>query len=1004
MTIAALPSQTVRAIGSTQALTDSASVVKELVDNALDAQATSISIDVATNAIDVIQVKDNGHGIDPIDRPLVCKRYCTSKIRDLDDLAIIGGASLGFRGEALASAVELSGGLTVITRIMGEATAVNLKVSQKGEVANEDRVSHAVGTTVRITSFLKSIPVRQQTAIKDSAKQLAKIKRILQAYALARPFVRLSLKILKAKNDKGNWVYVPKSDASVLDAAVKVVGKKVTDQCRWVVWNSNTFSREAGATQRDNTMISIHLDSSCRIEALIPNSDADPAAISGTDQYISIDSRPVSSIRGTLKQIVQLFKSYIRSSCTSSTDQKITNPFLCMNIVCPPASYDANVEPAKDDVLFSDSTGVLEMVESFLKCQYGELQTKQKQATKSKSTTTEPRGFDLLLARKPPPAPHDGNGMASLNASPTELQEMPTRDKEIMDQIGGIRHCVEEASSDTSHSSPTRPRSNTDHHWRQSMHPDDYDDPPVITNGALKDREFDDEEELGDVRVSNPWTLAKLNAPVHCQRPSGSGVNGVGSNQQLLTPSRQHGSLGEDLSSPDFHLGPMKSPSLPTPAKSQTGSTPDFASPDTFPYPIKRWGKVQREADPRREHCSNGKESTLTRLDTWVQRPPPQSDARSQGPLFLEDDVVLPRTNRDFVSAADLPHGTPLDAIPDISKTPRRKDGQRKQQHRIASDTVNKPFKPPAVHDPTRVWFDHLDNPSMRPTKPNKKRIDKCLVTKSPNDTTAAGIEYDPTVDEEAPQRQYQYPGLALTMDYEARKAAATAQRRALLRQQSSHYSQQQDSLRISSEQSTQIKISPSQQSSLPSSPHQNRYNSAIAALHTPLRGEMHPRTALSLITNGTPASSNAGANMTDQEGVVGMDPADPRAYLIRSLNLNDGRIRRTRSSLLPLEMLSSPPDGDGGVRDLTQVIDTSTLFSWLPKEIKEQGEEEGNMHSPNPNPSAFQDINTEEALVWEETITDLILQTFPEFDDDIEGVDLGLDLVATFNKHAKGH
>lgn len=134
MTIAALPSQTVRAIGSTQALTDAASVVKELVDNALDAQSTSVTVEISTNTLDVIQVKDNGHGIAPIDRTFICKRYCTSKIKDLHDLATIGGASLGFRGEALASAAELSGGLTVTTRIVGEATAVSLKVGQNGEV------------------------------------------------------------------------------------------------------------------------------------------------------------------------------------------------------------------------------------------------------------------------------------------------------------------------------------------------------------------------------------------------------------------------------------------------------------------------------------------------------------------------------------------------------------------------------------------------------------------------------------------------------------------------------------------------------------------------------------------------------------------------------------------------------------------------------------------------------------------------------------------------------
>ena len=131
-----------------------------------------------------------------------------------------------------------------------------------------------MGTTLRITDFLKSIPVRRQAALKDSAKQLAKVKRNLQAYAIARPSVRLSLKILNAKIDKGNWIYAPKSDASVLDAAVKVVGKKVTDQCRWLVWTPNTLTTEARASQGNGTTAEQPTKSTHRVEALLPISDA----------------------------------------------------------------------------------------------------------------------------------------------------------------------------------------------------------------------------------------------------------------------------------------------------------------------------------------------------------------------------------------------------------------------------------------------------------------------------------------------------------------------------------------------------------------------------------------------------------------------------------------------------------------------------------------------------------------------------------------------------------
>lgn len=140
MPIAALPANTVRVIGSTQTLTDSASLIKELVDNAIDARASAVSIEISTNALDDIRVKDNGHGIAPEDRSKVCTRYCTSKIRDLEELRVIGGRSLGFRGEALASAAEISGCLTISTRTEGDETASELRIDGQGHIARYVKV------------------------------------------------------------------------------------------------------------------------------------------------------------------------------------------------------------------------------------------------------------------------------------------------------------------------------------------------------------------------------------------------------------------------------------------------------------------------------------------------------------------------------------------------------------------------------------------------------------------------------------------------------------------------------------------------------------------------------------------------------------------------------------------------------------------------------------------------------------------------------------------------
>lgn len=134
MPITALPPDTVRSIGATQILTDSCSVVKELIDNSLDACAEAIFVEVSVNSLDVIQVKDNGPGIHPDDRAMLGKPHCTSKIKTFADISDIGGKSLGFRGEALANAAAICGSMIVSTRVYPEHTGVRLTINQQGRI------------------------------------------------------------------------------------------------------------------------------------------------------------------------------------------------------------------------------------------------------------------------------------------------------------------------------------------------------------------------------------------------------------------------------------------------------------------------------------------------------------------------------------------------------------------------------------------------------------------------------------------------------------------------------------------------------------------------------------------------------------------------------------------------------------------------------------------------------------------------------------------------------
>jgi DNA mismatch repair protein MutL len=126
MPIQVLPKPSTIQLSSGQVLIDPSTVIKELLDNALDAHATSITIEVSANTTDYIQVRDNGVGVEPDDRGMLGRRFCTSKIRTIEDVEQLGGKSLGFRGEALSSLVAVSERCEVTTRIEGESVGVRI--------------------------------------------------------------------------------------------------------------------------------------------------------------------------------------------------------------------------------------------------------------------------------------------------------------------------------------------------------------------------------------------------------------------------------------------------------------------------------------------------------------------------------------------------------------------------------------------------------------------------------------------------------------------------------------------------------------------------------------------------------------------------------------------------------------------------------------------------------------------------------------------------------------
>src|SRR5512143_4112156 len=165
-----------------------ASVVKELMENALDAGATSISVSISDAGRRLIEIADNGSGIASDELGLALARHATSKLAHADDLFHI--QTLGFRGEALASIASVSR-LTIVSRHRAAETGARLRVEDGGALPAEP-VGVPVGTVVRVEELFYNVPARLKFLKRDLTER-QQIDALVTRYALAYPNVRFHL-------------------------------------------------------------------------------------------------------------------------------------------------------------------------------------------------------------------------------------------------------------------------------------------------------------------------------------------------------------------------------------------------------------------------------------------------------------------------------------------------------------------------------------------------------------------------------------------------------------------------------------------------------------------------------------------------------------------------------------------------------------------------------------------------------------------------------------------
>jgi len=209
--IRALPTAVANQIAAGEVIENPASVVKELLENSLDAKANSISIEIGFGGLNQIKISDNGMGILADDLPLAIAPHATSKLSQLSDLATL--TSMGFRGEALASIASVSR-LTLSSKPATQKNAMMLLID--GASIEQSPCARNQGTTVDVRDLFYNAPVRRRFLKSERSEYLA-IEQIVKRFALSAPAIALTLK----HNDKFIFELPAATDERTLHLRIK---------------------------------------------------------------------------------------------------------------------------------------------------------------------------------------------------------------------------------------------------------------------------------------------------------------------------------------------------------------------------------------------------------------------------------------------------------------------------------------------------------------------------------------------------------------------------------------------------------------------------------------------------------------------------------------------------------------------------------------------------------------------------------------------------------------
>nr|XP_009405473.2 PREDICTED: DNA mismatch repair protein PMS1 isoform X1 [Musa acuminata subsp. malaccensis]XP_018682495.1 PREDICTED: DNA mismatch repair protein PMS1 isoform X1 [Musa acuminata subsp. malaccensis] len=313
----------VHRICSGQVILDLSSAVKELVENSLDACASSIEINLKEYGEEYFKVIDNGCGISPQNFQALALKHHTSKISEFSDLHSL--RTFGFRGEALSSLCTL-GNLIIETRTKNEPLGTHLIFDHYGLVTAEKKIARQVGTTVTVEKLFSTLPVRSKEFSRNIRREYGKLVSLLNAYALIAKGVRLLCTNTTGKNSK-SMVLKTQGSSSLKDNIITIFGLS-TLQCL--------------------EPLNLCVSEGCKVEGFLSKSRYGSGRNLGDRQYFYVNGRPVD-----MPKVGKLVNELYRYSNSKQF------PIAILNFIIPTTSYDVNVTPDKRKIFFSDEGGLM---------------------------------------------------------------------------------------------------------------------------------------------------------------------------------------------------------------------------------------------------------------------------------------------------------------------------------------------------------------------------------------------------------------------------------------------------------------------------------------------------------------------------------------------------------------------------------------------------------------------------------------------------------------------